>query len=318
MHGAIVTRELLIRRISAVFRSVGLHVKDRQIFVTMVALASVATLTFAYWCTVPAVSANLWPQRLQLGSADPGSIVSTTPLTAVTPEISALSAASVRIVYRSTRAPPSGELVDVSGAFFVPTGTAPAGGWPVVAVAHQGEGTDEPCAPSRSGSLLGNAPPLVVALLKGGYAVTVSDYAGLGEPGQANDYLDVTSAGRNVIDSVRALRAAFPDISNRWAAFGTRLGGAAVWAADQQAAGYAAEMDLVGAAARSPLGDLAPLLERARTGSLTVDQRKVLLWSMTSLSRQHPGLNLDDYRRGSVAQDWEAMTKCFGGRCSSW
>ncbi|SCX01778.1 Secretory lipase [Mycolicibacterium fluoranthenivorans] len=304
------TRELLIRRISAAFRRVGLHVKDRQIFATVVALASVATLTFAYWCTVPAVSANLWPQRLQLGSADPGSIVSTTSLTAVTPEIRALSAASVRIVYRSTHAP-SGELVEVSGAFFVPTGTAPAGGWPVVAVAHQGEGTDEPCAPSRSSSLLGNAP-LVATLLKSGYAVTVSDYAGLGEPGRANDYLDVTTAGRNVIDSVRALRAAFPDISNRWAAFGTRLGGAAVWAADQQAAGYAAEMNLVGAAARSPLGDLAPLLERARTGSLTIDQRKVLLWSMTSLSRQHPGLNLDDYRRGAVANDWDAMTKCFG------
>lgn len=303
-------RELLVRYFSAAIRGSKLRAKGRRIFPATVALVSIAALTLTYWCTVYAVSANSQTSRLQLGATDPGSIVSITPLTAVTPEVSALSAASARIVYRSTRAP-SGELVEVSGAFFVPTGSAPSGGWPVVAVAHQGEGTDQPCAPSRSSSLLGNAP-LVAALLKGGYAVTVSDYAGLGVPGQTNDYLDVTSAGRNVIDSVRALRGAFPDISKRWAAFGTRLGGAAVWAADQQAAGYAAEMELVGAAANSPMGDLAPLLERARTGSLTIDQRKVLLWSMTSLSRQHPGLNLDDYRRGAVAQDWDAMTKCFG------
>ena len=304
------TRELLKRRVSAAVDGIRRETRRRRILTTTVVVASIAGLVVAYFCTDSAVSANFPSQRLHLGATDPGSLVSVAPLAAVTPEISALSAASARIVYRSTTAP-SGELVDVSGAFFVPAGPAPLGGWPVMAVAHQGEGTDEPCAPSRTGSLLGNAP-LVATLLKDGYAVTVSDYAGLGEPGKANDYLDVTSAGRNVIDSVRALRGAFPEISNRWAAFGTRLGGAVVWAADQQAAGYAAEMDLVGVAANSPMADLAPLLEKARTGSLTVDQRKVLLWSMSSLSRQHPGLDLDDYRRGAVAQNWDAMTTCFG------
>jgi hypothetical protein len=305
-----VTRELLKHRVLAVVDRIGRKTGDRRILATTVVMTTVAALVVAYFCIDSAVSANSTSQRLQLRPTDPGSVVSVAPLPAVTPEIGALSSASVRIVYRSTVAP-SGELVDVSGAFFVPTGPAPLGGWPVMAVAHQGEGTDEPCAPSRTGSLLGNAP-LVAMLLKNRYAVTVSDYAGLGEPGKANDYLDVTSAGRNVIDSVRALRGAFPDISNRWAAFGSRLGGAVVWAADQQAAGYAGDMELVGVAANSPMVDLAPLLEKARTGSLTIDQRKILLWSMTSLSRQHPGLDLDDYRHGVVAQNWDVMTKCFG------
>jgi alpha-beta hydrolase superfamily lysophospholipase len=305
-----VTRDLLSCRVSTAIHKVRRQPAGRKFVTLTVAVSSIMALVCTYFATGSAFSANSLSPRLQLDAADPGSIVDIAPLSAVTTEIRAVSGTSVRIVYRSTDAS-SGKLVDVSGAFFVPMGNAPGGGWPVVAIAHQGEGTDEPCAPSRTSSLLGNAP-LVTALLKSGYAVTVSDYAGLGEPGQVNDYLDVTSAGRNVIDSVRALRGAFPDISDRWAAFGTSLGGAVAWAANQQAADYAAEMELVGAAAHSPMGDLAPLLAQARAGSLSIDQRKVLLWSLASLGRQYPDLNLDDYRHGIVAQNWDDMTKCFG------
>lgn len=301
---------LLVCRISTAISGLGRHTAGRRFPKTIILVTSITAIVSAYFVPASANSAKFLSPHVHIDAADPGSIVDITPLGAVTSEIRAASTASVRIVYRSTNAS-SGELVEVSGAFFVPSGRAPLDGWPVVAVAHQGAGTDEPCAPSRTTSLLGNAP-VVAMLLKHGNAVAVSDYAGLGEPGQANDYLDVTSAGRNVIDSVRALRGAFPDISDRWAAFGTGIGGAAVWAANQQATGYAAELELVGTAARSPLGDLAPLLERTRTGPLTIDQRKALIWSVASLARLYPELNLDDYRHGIAARHWDDMTQCFG------
>ena len=52
-------------------------------------------------------------------------------------------------------------------------------------------------------------------------------------------YLDSRTAGLNIIDSVRALRAAFSDVSARWVALGGSQGGGAVWSADEQVASYA-------------------------------------------------------------------------------
>jgi hypothetical protein len=194
---------------------------------------------------------------------------------------------------------------------FLPNGAAPQGGWPVIAIGHDGSGVDEDCAPSLSSTLLGEAP-LVAALLKRGYAVTVTDYQGLGVQGSVHGYLDATTAGRNIIDSIRALRGTFRNVSARWAAFGTAEGGGAAWAADQQAAGYAGELDLVGAVALSPTTDASDLVDGAQNGTLTAGERTTLLWSLASLARLHPALNLDDYRHGVAARQWSALTACSG------
>lgn len=240
----------------------------------------------------------------------PGSIVSVSPLRSLAPEIEAVSARSVRVVYRSTDGR-TGSLTSVSGSVFVPKGTAPQGGWRTVAIGHGGSGIDEDCAPSLSRTLLGEAP-LVATLLQRGYAVAVTDYQGLGLPGTAHGYLDATTAGRNVIDSVRALRGVVPNVSARWATIGTAQGGGAAWAADQQAIEYAADLELVGAIALSPITDASGLVDRAQNGTLTAGQRTTLLWSLASLSRLHPELDLDDYRRGVAARQWDALTACSG------
>lgn len=242
----------------------------------------------------------------------PGSIVAVTPLTAVAPEIRDVSAAASRIVYRSTGSTGAG-LVPVSGAFFVPSGTAPPGGWPVVAIGHDGAGIDTGCAPSSTTTLLGLAP-LVATLLRGGHAVTVTDYRGLGIAGSRHDYLDIAGAGRSIIDSVRALRGAYPDVSARWVAFGRAQGGGAVWTADQQAAVYAPDLELVGAIAVSPLTDATPLVDEAVKGTLNPAQRTALLWSLASLASDSSGLNLDDYRRGVAAAQWDSLTACSGAQ----
>jgi hypothetical protein len=240
----------------------------------------------------------------------PGSIMSVSPLRSLAPEIEAVSARSVRVVYRSTEAR-TGSLTSVSGSVYVPKGTAPQGGWPVVAIGHGGSGIDEDCAPSLSTTLLGEAP-LVATLLHRGYAVSLTDYQGLGVPDTVHGYLDAATAGRNVIDSVRALRGIFPNVSTQWATIGTGQGGGAAWAADQQAAGYAADLELVGAIALSPTTDASGLVDSAHNGTLTVSQRTTLLWSLASLSRLHPELDLDDYRRGVAARQWDALTACSG------
>jgi hypothetical protein len=180
----------------------------------------------------------------------------------------------------------------------------------VIAFGHGTTGIQVPCAPSLSDTLLDQAP-LVVNFTKLGYAVAFADYQGLGADG-VHPYLDARTAGLNMIDAVRALRATFPDVSDRWAAFGGSQGGGAAWAADEQAASYAPELHLVGAVSLSPAADMTGMVDKAMRGTLTGDQAPLMQWVLASLGRLHPDFNLDDFRRGVAAQNWEALSACSG------
>jgi hypothetical protein len=244
-----------------------------------------------------------------LRGSGPGSLVSATTMPNLTRSLGSTGVQSARVLYRSTSGDTGAPSI-VSGTVFVPHGDAPAGGWPVVSFGHGTTGIQEPCAPSESDTLLGQAP-LVAGFTKLGYAVAFADYQGLGAAG-IHPYLDARTAGLNVIDAVRALRATFPNISTRWAAFGGSQGGGAVWAADEQAGTYAPEMQLVGAVALSPASDMTGLVAKAQQGSLTSDQGPLLQWVLASLGRLHPDLDLNDFRRGVAAQYWDALSACSG------
>ncbi|WP_415976083.1 lipase family protein [Rhodococcus sp. 077-4] len=242
--------------------------------------------------------------------ADPGtgsgSIVSaeTMPNLSLSVRMSGVDAA--KVVYRSVQ-PGVGER-EVSGTVFTPSGDAPDGGWPVIAFAHGTTGIEQACAPSRSASLLG-ASALVQGFTTAGFAVAITDYEGLGHEGN-HAYLDNITAGYDVIDAVRALRTVFPDVGTEWAAFGGSQGGGAAWAANELAASYAPELDLVGAVALAPAANMVGLVDKAIVGTLTVDQGPLLQWVLESLARRDPALNLDDYRSGNAAQDWDDLTGC--------
>ncbi|WP_256980361.1 lipase family protein [Rhodococcus sp. 14-2496-1d] len=242
--------------------------------------------------------------------ADPGtgsgSIVSaeTMPNLPIQVRLSGVNAA--RVVYRSVQ-PGVGER-EVSGTVFTPSGEAPEGGWPVISYAHGTTGIEQACAPSRSASLLG-ASALVQGYTTAGFAVAITDYEGLGHPGN-HAYLDNITAGYDVIDAVRALRTVFPDVGTQWAAFGGSQGGGAAWAANELADSYAPELDLVGAVALAPGANMVGLVDKAIAGTLTDDQGPLLQWVLESLARRDPALNLDDYRSGEAAQDWAALTGC--------
>ena len=109
-----------------------------------------------------------------------------------------------RVIYRSTSGD-TGQATQVSGSVFTPEGTAPTGGWPVIAFGHGTTGIDEPCAPSLSYSLLG-VSTVVVGYANLGYAVALPDYQGLGAPG-VHPYTDARTAGLEH-DRLRARAAA--------------------------------------------------------------------------------------------------------------
>ncbi|MCT7660899.1 lipase family protein [Mycobacterium deserti] len=251
---------------------------------------------------VPIESANL-------SGSGPGSLVSamTMPGFAHTNEGKGMH--SARVVYRSTSGD-TGAPTEVSGSVFAPLGAPPPGGWPVIVFAHGTTGINEPCAPSLSATLLNMTGP-VIAFIRNGYAVAMPDYQGLGADG-VHPYPDSRTAGLNLIDSVRALRHTFADVSKRWAAVGGSQGGGAVWAADEQAAAYAPELELVGAVAYVPAADVTGLVDKALNNTLTDDQRLIWIAVVESLARLHPDVNRDDYRRGAAAKYWDVLTSCSG------
>jgi pimeloyl-ACP methyl ester carboxylesterase len=245
----------------------------------------------------------------EFSDAGPGTLVTATTMPAVTRTLEGRRLRAARVLYRSTSGDTSAPTV-VSGSVFTPTGDAPPGGWSVVAIGHGTMGIDAPCGPSLSESLNG-VLPFVTHFVKMGYAVVVPDYQGLGAKG-VHPYPDSRTAGLNMIDAVRALRHTFGDVSDKWVAFGHSQGGGAAWAADEQAATYAPELDLVGAVAAAPAADVAGLVDKAQSATLTPDQRPVMQLIVESLARLHSDVNRDDYRRGAAKQHWEVLSACTG------
>lgn len=213
---------------------------------------------------------------------------------------------AARVVYRSIGSGDGGDT-EVSGTVFTPAGDAPDGGWPVISFGHGTTGILPECGPSLSQNLLGQAA-LAAGYTAAGYAVAMTDYQGLGHAG-VHRYLDNPTAGYNMIDAVRALRHTFPDVSNRWVAFGGSQGGGAAWAANELA-DYAPELELLGSVSLAPAADMTGLVDKSAAGTLTDDQAPLMQWVIESLARSDPNVDRDDYRSGAAAQDWDALSGC--------
>jgi pimeloyl-ACP methyl ester carboxylesterase len=152
----------------------------------------------------------------------------------------------------------------------------------------------------------------VTGLVKAGYVVAVSDYQGLGMDGGHHPYLDATTEGYNLIDSVRAARRLVPGASNRWAAFGGSQGGQAAWAAKELAAQYATDLELVGSASYSAPLAIDGFVDAAVDGTLTTEQRLALLQVLGALADESPDFALDDYRHGLAKDRWDVLMACKG------
>lgn len=152
-----------------------------------------------------------------------------------------------RILYTSTDGHKgSGQLV-TSGAVFYPQGTAPAGGWPIIAWAHGTVGVADACAPSRNPRSERDAKYLD-AWLRQGFVVVATDYQGLGTEGP-HLYLNTRAEAYAVLDSVRAVLGGMKDVSNRVILLGQSQGGGAAFATAGYASGYAPDVKVLGTVA---------------------------------------------------------------------
>jgi len=205
-----------------------------------------------------------------------------------------------------------GTPVQATTLLFVPRGTPPAGGWPVIAWAH---GTTTPgqktCAPSLSPDLDGGLTRdgfksdyafQIGELVNAGYAVVAPDLEGLGPVATApHPYFGEASFARSLIAAVRAAWEAEPALSSRYAVVGHSEGGHGALDVDKHAA-EAPELSLVGIVAMAPYTSIVATAafsaERAQTASdpaqaqsfRVTEQFQVMLMS-AGLLAQSPGFD---------------------------
>ena len=123
------------------------------------------------------------------------------------------AASATRILYVSNDERWNSGPIPVSGMIFLPEGSPPDGGWPILAWGHGTVGTADVCAPSHTGL----RPRDAVYLdhwLKAGFAVVATDYQGLGGPGP-HPYQFWQAEGRSILDSANAMRSLYPVLTSR-------------------------------------------------------------------------------------------------------
>ncbi|MCC3313731.1 lipase family protein [Nocardia africana] len=257
------------------------------------------------------VAAGSVPAAAQPASQAAGTVVETAPL----PHELWLpgTADAQRITYWSTGA--DGKPALSSGAYFTPAGTPPPGGWPVIAWAHGTSGVADQCAPSRIGPALPQRDSGYLGhWLERGYAITASDYVGLGTPGM-HPYLNTTVEAHSVVDMVEASRKANPALSPKWVVIGQSQGGAAAVATARHATEYGGpDLDYRGGVGTGVPVYLEKVLPTLGPGvpptKLPANTTGYLLWLTAGLRASHPELGLDsyltDYGRDSlaVAEQW--------------
>ncbi|MGB6180063.1 MAG: lipase family protein [Rhodococcus sp. (in: high G+C Gram-positive bacteria)] len=242
-----------------------------------------------------------------------GALISSEPVEDIDPMIVEVGAQATRIVYWSTSGL-DGSSVAVSGIVFTPDAPAPDGSRPVVTFGHGTTGVTADCAPSQYPDLLGYAST-IVPLMKLGYVAVMTDYQGLGYQGPGSSpvhpYLEPNTSAYNMIDAVRAARAAVPAASDKWAAMGVSQGGQAAWSASELADFYAPELNFVGSVALSPALDLTDQGTLASSRFMTRDQQVGFPFLVSGLTAAVPDAVPSDYLRGVFLdnpQDWIPCT----------
>lgn len=172
-----------------------------------------------------------------------------------------------RVMYHSRDV--QGQDIAVTGIFAAPNSPPPADGFPLLALAHGTEGLGRQCAPSLdawgvpsfASEALSFPDTAIVPFVTAGYAVTATDYQGLGAPGAASFLVGQVEA-QNVLDSIRALRA-FDKVglSDQNFVWGHSQGGHSAAFTAQLANELAPELKLHGIVLAAPAAELQTLFD---------------------------------------------------------
>ena len=162
------------------------------------------------------------------------------------------------VLYRSTTA--TGEANAVSGTVYVPSAPwSGPGSRPVVSFAPGTQGTGDKCAPSQTLPLGTNYELTSInALLDQGWAVAVTDYEGMGTPGNPT-YIVKDAEAHAVLDLVRAAQripGSGVSAGSPVGLFGYSQGGQATAAAAEIESTYAPELDIKGVVAGAAPSEL--------------------------------------------------------------
>lgn len=221
----------------------------------------------------------------------PGSLVSATETTVfAAPLVPEPDVRAWSLRYRSTSA--TGAANEVSGTLLVPGSRWSGGGpRPVVSYAIGTHGLGDQCAPS---AFLAQGREQELGLMRmalsRGWAVVVPDYEGLGTPGD-HTYAVAVAEGHAVLDAVRAATrvdgaGVAPDAPvGLW---GYSQGGGATAKAAEQAATYAPELDVRGAAPGGVPADLLAVAENLDGGPAA----GLLVGATAGLDTAYPELGL--------------------------
>ncbi|AKK25863.1 lipase family protein [Mycobacterium sp. EPa45] len=260
-------------------------------------------------------------EKQKTASENYGDLVTSDAVTDLDPSLQSAVGWAQRFTYAS-RSGINDSTTHVTGILLAPKGRPPEGGWHVVAFGHPTTGSLPGCGPSTSPQL--TSPAVVRQLLQAGYPVVMPDYQGLGDLDRIKDrpgrdsyhpYLDSTTVGYNLIDSVKAARKlierAVTPASTSFAALGIGQGGQAAWAANELMANQGQGLTLLGSVAISPVSDITGLADAAEAGTLNSQQQLDLPALLAGLKNSYPDdFHLDDYRGGIVAQKWDALLAC--------
>lgn len=194
------------------------------------------------------------------------------------------------ITYRSTSA--TGAPITVSGTVIVPRGATAS--TPVVAYAPGTHGLGDTCAPSRHLEAGDETEGLLIhQYATRGYAVAVTDYEGIGTPGE-HTYMAGRAEANATLDAVRAalrLPGTGLSASTKVAVVGYSQGGhAAGWAA-QVAPTYAPQLNIVAYAVGAPPADLRVVADHNDGG----DNAGLVLAAGYGMDVTYPELDITPY-----------------------
>jgi hypothetical protein len=190
------------------------------------------------------------------GPGEPGELLRAEPIDAYVVPGARMRARAWRVLYRSTSA--TGEPRAVSGTVLMP-GRRAGGPRPLIGYAIGTHGIGDAAAPSRLLTRgLDWEAGLMAMVLARGWGIAITDYEGLGTPGD-HTYMVGRALGPNVLDAMRAARSLDPEElppDGPAAIIGYSEGGAAAaWAAQLQPE-YAPELKLAAVAAGAAAANL--------------------------------------------------------------
>lgn len=230
-----------------------------KITLACVAVLAIGLGILIWYVAKPPTTSQFYSSPDDIGDLDRGTIVGSERIEHSLPGVDLW-----RIVYATDDI--DDERVAVSALVAAPKTGSPESGFPLVAVAHGTIGINRGCAPSIDPFTMADKENTSYEFLVGqyvdaGYAVVMSDFEGLGVKGR-NTYLVGEVEGRNVLDSIRAMKQ-FDSVESQDTAViaGQSQGGHAALFAAQIAPAYAPDLTLSGVIAQAPATDLGGMFD---------------------------------------------------------